>query len=122
MRGGEVKPDRVDAALRGMSKAHGMGIARRAPTILKDALAIAVLARVLDSNPIHDRSGILAKKAPQGARQMTVEQLRPLLIALRESLRCAQLDLAEPVIMLPLPVCDGRSCWRFAGRMWIQRR
>ncbi|MCA1007413.1 site-specific integrase [Rhodococcus hoagii] len=100
VRASEVKPDRVDAALRGMSKAHGVGMARQARTILKGALAIAVLARVLDSNPVHDVSEIRAKKAPQGARQMTVEQLRALLVALRESSRCAQLDLADPIIML----------------------
>lgn len=100
VRAGEAKPDRVDAALRGMSKAHGVGMARQSRTILKGALGIAVLARVLDSNPVHDVTAVRAKKPPQGARQVTVDELRSLLAALRESQRCAQLDLADPITML----------------------
>ncbi|MDH6678421.1 integrase [Rhodococcus sp. LBL1] len=100
VRVGEATVSRVDSALRGMSKSYGVVMARQSRTILKGALGIAVLAGVLDSNPVGDVSAIRAKRPPQGAKQITADGLRSLLEAIRSSERCGKLDLTDPITML----------------------
>lgn len=67
IRVGEASPGRVDAALRAMVKAHGPTMARQSKTILRGALAIAVLAGALDTNPVGEVSQIRSKNPPKGA-------------------------------------------------------
>jgi hypothetical protein len=54
VRVGEATPARLDAALRSMRTTHGATTARQAKTILRGALQLAVMATVLNSNPVRD--------------------------------------------------------------------
>jgi hypothetical protein len=51
VRVGEATPARIDAALRSMRNTHGPTMARRARTLLRGALQLAVLNNVLGTNP-----------------------------------------------------------------------
>ena len=96
----EATARRVDTAIRAMSKAHGPTMARQAKTILRGALSLAVLAGALDSNPVRDVAPIKAKNPPAGARALTAEELRRLLVALHESEYCEANDLVDPITLL----------------------
>jgi hypothetical protein len=50
----EASAARLDAALRSMRTAHGATIAKQAKTILRGALQLAVMASVLNANPMRD--------------------------------------------------------------------
>ena len=96
VRVGEASPARIDAALRSMRAAHGATMARRARTLLRGALQLAVLNNVLGTNPVRDVQMIKSKGQPKGATALTAEQLRDLLIELRASETCHKRDLVEP--------------------------
>jgi hypothetical protein len=51
VRVGEATPPRIDAAIRSMRTAHGPTMARRARTLLRGGLQLAVLNNVLGTNP-----------------------------------------------------------------------
>ncbi|QQM51717.1 tyrosine-type recombinase/integrase [Rhodococcus pyridinivorans] len=97
---GEATARRVDTAIRAMSKAHGPTMARQAKTILRGALSLAVLAGALDTNPVRDVAPIKSKNPPAGARALTAEELRRLLVALHESEYCKANDLVNPITLL----------------------
>ncbi|WP_269324573.1 tyrosine-type recombinase/integrase [Rhodococcus pyridinivorans] len=97
---GEATARRVDTAIRAMSKAHGPTMARQAKTILRGALSLAVLAGALDTNPVRDIAPIKSKNPPAGARALTAEELRRLLVALHESEYCKANDLVDPITLL----------------------
>lgn len=100
VRVGEATAGRIDSAIRAMSKAHGPTMARQAKTILRGALGIAVIAGALDSNPVRDVSPIKSKTPPKGARALTADELRALIVALGESEYCAANDLVDPITLL----------------------
>ncbi|MEE2057777.1 site-specific integrase [Rhodococcus artemisiae] len=100
VRVGEATARRVDTAIRAMSKTHGPTMARQAKTILRGALGLAVLAGALDSNPVRDVSPIKSKTPPAGARALTADELRALLIALDDSEYCKANDLVDPITLL----------------------
>jgi site-specific recombinase XerD len=100
VRVGEASPARIDAALRSMRGAHGATMARRARTLLRGALQLAVMANVLGGNPVRDVQSIRSKAAPQGATALTGEQLRDLLSKLRASENCQRRDLVDPITVL----------------------
>ena len=100
VRVGEASPARIDAALRSMRGAHGATMARRARTLLRGALQLAVMANVLGGNPVRDVHSIRSKAAPQGATALTGEQLRDLLSKLRASETCKRRDLVGPITVL----------------------
>ncbi|WP_138843660.1 site-specific integrase [Rhodococcus pyridinivorans] len=96
----EATAGRVDTALRAMSKAHGPTMTRQAKTILRGALAIAVIAGVLESNPVRDVSPIKSRQPPQGAKALSADELRGLLVAIGKSEYCKANDLVDPITML----------------------
>jgi hypothetical protein len=100
VRVGEATPARIDAALRSMSNTHGPVMARQAKTILRGGLQLAVLANVLDTNPVRDVQQIKSKRPPKGAPSLTADQLRDLLVRLRASEYCLEHDLADPFTIL----------------------
>lgn len=97
---GEATPARLDAALRSMRAAHGATMARRTRTLLRGGLQIAVLHEVVSSNPCRDVSMIRSKAKPKGAPELTGDQLRDLLAALRQSEYCQRADLVDPITVL----------------------
>jgi integrase len=100
VRVGEASPARIDAALRSMRTTHGPTMARRARTLLRGALQLAVLNNVLGTNPVRDVQSIRSKAAPKGASALTAEEVRDLLTKLRASQACQQRDLVDPVTLL----------------------
>lgn len=66
VRVGEATPPRIDAALRSMRAAHGAGMAKQAKAILRGALALAVMANAIGTNPVRDVSAI-KQSQPHGA-------------------------------------------------------
>lgn len=100
VRVGEATPARIDAALRSMRNAHGPTMARRARTLLRGALQLAVLNNVLATNPVRDVRSIRSKAAPKGASALTAEQVRDLLKKMRASEECQQRDLVDPITLL----------------------
>lgn len=100
VRVGEATPARLDAALRSMRSAHGPTMARRARTLLRGALQLAVLNNVLGTNPVRDVQSIRSKAAPKGASALTAEQVRDLLTKIRTSEECQRRDLVDPITLL----------------------
>ena len=100
VRVGEAIPARIDAALRSMRNAHGPTMARRARTLLRGALQLAVLNNVLATNPVRDVQSIRSKAAPKGASALTAEQVRDLLTKVRASEECQRRDLVDPITLL----------------------
>ncbi len=90
----------LDAALRSMRTAHGPAMARRARTLLRGALQLAVMSNVLGANPVRDVQSIKSKGQPQGAEALTGDQLRALLGKLRTSESCQRRDLVDPITLL----------------------
>ncbi len=97
---GESSAARLDAALRSMRTAHGPTMARRARTLLRGALQLAVLNNVLAANPVRDVQSINSKGHPRGAEALTATQLRDLLVKLRASDTCRKRDLVDPITVL----------------------
>jgi integrase len=100
LRVGEATPARLDAAIRSMRTAHGANMARHARTLLRGGLQLAVMASVLDANPVRDVQPIRSKDRPKGAPALTPEQLRTLPAQLAESDYCRSRDLADPITIL----------------------
>ncbi|MGB8389185.1 site-specific integrase [Mycobacterium sp.] len=100
VRVGEATPARIDAALRSMRNTHGPTMARRARTLLRGALQLAVLNNVLGTNPVRDVQSIRSKAAPKGASALTAQQVRELLAKMRASEECQRRDLVDPVTVL----------------------
>jgi hypothetical protein len=100
VRVGEATPARIDAALRSMRHAHGPTMARRARTLLRGALQLAVLNNVIGTNPVRDVQSIRSKAAPKGASALTAEQVRDLLRKMRASEECQRRDLVDSITVL----------------------
>lgn len=94
----DATPPRIDAALRSM-KAHGLGHARHARTLLRGGLQLCVMAGVLTVNPARD-VGAIAHPRVKGAPPLTPEQIDSLLETLQGSARCQKFDLVDPITML----------------------
>jgi hypothetical protein len=60
-----------------MRAAHGATMARRARTLLRGALQLAVLDNVLGTNPVRDVQMIKSKGQPKGATALTTSGNRP---------------------------------------------
>jgi len=100
VRAGEATPARLDAALRSMRAEHGATMARRARTLLRGGLQLAVLNNVLATNPVRDVEFIRSKTQPKGAVALTGEELRELLSKVRASESCIKRDLVDPITVL----------------------
>ncbi|SPM31618.1 tyrosine-type recombinase/integrase [Mycobacterium terramassiliense] len=74
-------------------------MARRARTLLRGALQLAVLNNVLGTNPVRDVQSIRSKAAPKGASALTAEQVRDLLTKVRASEECQRRDLVDPITL-----------------------
>ncbi|GAB1813793.1 site-specific integrase [Mycobacterium sp. MUNTM1] len=111
----EATPARVDAAIRSMRTAHGPTMARQAKTILKGALHLAVMASVLNANPIRDVQAIRSKAQPKGATALTGDQLRELLGELRASEHCRERDLVDPITVF---IATGLRPSELFGLRW----
>ena len=83
-----------------MRSAHGATMARQTKTILRGALQLAVMANVLDTNPVRDVHPIRSKAQPKGATALTGDQLRELLANVRASTYCQDHDLVDPITLL----------------------
>src|ERR1700692_2150892 len=116
VRVGECTPARLDAALRSMRTAHGPTMARRARTLLRGGLQLAVLNNVLTTNPVRDVQSIRSKGHPKGATALTVDQLRELLTKVRESEVCQRRDLVDPITLLVAP---GLRRSELLGLRWV---
>jgi integrase len=90
-------------------------MARQSRTILQGALALAVMAGVLGSNPVREVK-ISSDAEPQGAKALTAEQLRDLLAKLRASECCRELDLTDPVTIL---IATGARRSELLGLRWV---
>jgi integrase len=75
-------------------------MARRARTLLRGALQLAVVNNVVGTNPVRDVQSIRSKAALKGASALTAEQVRNLLTKMRASEECQQRDLVDPVRIL----------------------
>jgi hypothetical protein len=115
VRVGEASPARLDAALRSMRTAHGPTMARRARTLLRGALQLAVLNNVLGANPVRDVQMIKSKGQPKGASALTADQLRELLGKLRASESCQKRDLVDPITVL---IATGLRRSELLGLRW----
>jgi integrase len=111
----EASPARLDAALRSMRSAHGANMARHAKTVLRGALALAVMANVLGANPIRDVASIKSNRATKGATALTGDQLRELLARLRTSDYCSDHDLVDPITVL---IATGLRRSELLGLRW----
>ena len=99
LRVAEATPPRIDAALRSMRTAHGVGQAKHAKGILRGGLQLAVMAGVLPVNPARDVSS-LKPKPVKGAPPLTADQFTGLVDQLRTDARCQRFDLSDPILML----------------------
>jgi integrase len=115
VRVGESTPPRLDAAIRSVRTAHGVTTARRARTVLRGGLQLAVMAGVLGSNPVRDLAPIKTKTTPQGAPALTGAQLRELVAAVQASEFCHSRDLADPIVLL---VATGLRRSELLGLYW----
>ncbi|MBV9638998.1 MAG: site-specific integrase [Mycobacteriaceae bacterium] len=115
VRVGEATPARIDAALRSMRTAHGPTMARRARTLLRGALQLAVLNNVVGTNPVRDVSAIKSKTPPKGAEALSADQLRDLLAKLRQSENCQRRDLIDPITVL---IATGLRRSELLGLRW----
>ena len=116
VRVGEASPARLDAALRSMRTAHGPTMARRARTLLRGALQLAVLNNVLGTNPVRDVQSIRSKATPMGATALTADQLRELLAKVRASETCRKRDLVDPITLL---IATGLRRSELLALRWI---
>jgi integrase len=90
----------LDAALRSMRTAHGATMAKQAKTILRGALQLAVMASVLNANPVRDVQPLQTRRQPKGASALSADELRVLLLELKASSFCHAHDLVDPVTLL----------------------
>jgi integrase len=111
----EVTPGSMDDALQSMRASHGAGMARHARAVLRGALQLAVMAEVIDSNPVRDLSDIEAKAPAKGAPALTREQVKDLLAKLQESEFCQRHDLIDPITML---IATGLRRSELLGLRW----
>ena len=116
VRVGEASPARLDAALRSMRTAHGPTMARRARTVLRGAVQLAVLNNVLGTNPVRDVQSIRSKATPMGATALTADQVRELLAKGRASETCRKRDLVDPITLL---IATGLRRSELLALRWI---
>ena len=113
----DATPPRIDAALRSMRTAHGVGMARQAYVLFKGGLKLAVMAGVLPTNPIIDVTPPRAKDSgPKGAKPITTDQLVELLEKLAASEYCRFKDLVDPVTMY---IATGLRRSELLGLRWV---
>ena len=75
-------------------------MARQSKSILRGALQLAVMASVINANPVRDVQPLRSKTQPKGAVALTADQLRDLLVNLRTSEFCEKHDLVDPITLL----------------------
>ena len=75
-------------------------MARQSKSILRGALQLAVMASVINANPVRDVQPVRSKSQPKGAVALTADQLRDLLVKLQTSEFCAKHDLVDPITLL----------------------
>jgi integrase len=90
---------RMHAAVTSMRDAHGAATARQARTILRGGMRLAVLAEIIDRNPVVDIK-VVSKRRPKGAPGLSAEQLRALVNKVMASQDCRRSDLADPIVLL----------------------
>ncbi len=95
----DVTPPRIDFALRQMSSTHSAGEARRARTLIRGGLQLAVMAGVLTVNPARDVAALPMPK-PKGAKPLTDAQFGGLLATLHSCQAADDADLADPAELL----------------------
>lgn len=116
VRVGEATPARLDAALRSMRTVHGVMVARRAKTVLRGGLQLAVMANILGTNPVRDVQPITSSARPKGAEALSVGQLRGLTGKLATSEYCQHHDLIDPITVL---IATGLRRSELLGLRWV---
>lgn len=111
----EATPARMDAALRSMRNAHGATMARQSKSILRGALKLAVMASVINANPVRDVQPVRSKSRPKGAVALTADQLRDLLVKRQTSEFCEKHDLVDPITLL---IATGIRRSELLGLRW----
>lgn len=89
----------MHAAVTSMAEYHGPVMARQSRTILRGAMQLAVLAEVIDRNPVTGIE-VRSKRRPKGAPGLSGDELRELVSKVMASEDCRRRDLAEPVVLL----------------------
>ena len=100
VRVGEASPARLRRGVAIHAGDSGPTMARRARTLLRGALQLAVLNNVLGTNPVRDVQSIRSKTTLKGAPALTADQLRELPARLRASEACSKRDLVDPITLL----------------------
>lgn len=90
---------RMHAAVKSMREYHGAVMARQSRTILRGGLQLAVMAEVIDRNPVQGIE-VRSKKRPKGAPSLSGEQLRELVEKVSASEDCRRRDLSDPIVIL----------------------
>ena len=106
---------RMDEALQDVREKHGAGMARHARAVLRGAFHLAVLAEVLQRNPMREVSDIESAAPPKGAPPLTGKQVRDLLGKLAASQFCQEHDLVDPIVML---IATGLRRSELLGLRW----
>lgn len=110
----EATPARIDAAIRSVRTAHGDGAAHIAKVVMKGGLQLAVMASVINTNPVRDVSP-LAQKRAKGARALNADELRDVFTKVQESKTCQRGDLVDPIIMF---IATGLRISELFGLRW----
>jgi integrase len=95
----EVTPGLVDTAIQAVKAKHGATTAKRARTLMRGGLRLAVLSNLLPTNPVADIKPISMGTA-KGATAMTGVQLRQVLAAVQASDECHRKDLVDAITVL----------------------
>lgn len=95
----EATAGRINSAIDAMRSAHGATMARQARTVLSGGMQLAVLAEVIDRNPVREVESIERTAPRSGAVSLTVDELRGLMVSLRQSDYCQEHDLVDPVTL-----------------------
>lgn len=110
----EATPARIDAAIRSVRRAHGDGAAHIAKVVMKGGLQLAVMASVINTNPVRDVSPLTQKRA-KGAPALDGDELRAIFAKVQESETCQKGDLVDPIIMF---IATGLRISELFGLRW----
>jgi integrase len=117
LRVSDATPPRIDAALRSMKTAHGLGMTRQALVLFRGGLQLAVMAGVLPTNPTRDvPNGWLDDGGAKGAKAVPTGELADLMEKLNASEFCRYKDLVDPITMY---AATGLRRSELLGLRWV---
>ena len=111
----EASTAKLHAAVNSVREYHGPVMARQCRTILRGGMQLAVLAEVLDRNPVAGIE-VRSKRRPKGAAALSADQLRELVGKVMASEECQRCDLADPIVVL---AATGLRRSELLGLRWV---